>query len=110
MDEHEVTVEEFLAFVQETGYKTVAEYDIDWHELEKQLPPGTPRPDDEKMKAGSLVFRYPVSVTEKDNLGNVWEWTSDWYEENYYSKLKNKGLAVNPKGESERMIFQVPAY
>jgi len=36
MDEHEVTVKQFLEFVEATGYKTVAEYDVDWEELKKQ--------------------------------------------------------------------------
>ena len=29
--------------------------------------------------------------------GNVWEWTSDWYDENYYKTLAGKN-SVNPKG------------
>lgn len=72
MDEHEVTVGEFLEFVQQTGYKTVAEYDLDWNELKKQLPPNTPKISDEDLKAGSLVFQYPDEGTPKDDLGNWW--------------------------------------
>ncbi len=31
--------------------------------------------------------------------GNVWEWTSDWYNVNYYNDLsKNKGVCDNPGG------------
>jgi sulfatase modifying factor 1 len=31
--------------------------------------------------------------------GNVWEWTSDWYNVNYYSELSNtKGVCDNPGG------------
>ena len=29
-------------------------------------------------------------------LGNVWEWISDWYQEDYYWKLTSP--AVDPKG------------
>lgn len=72
MDEHEVTVGEFLEFVQATGYKTVAEHDMDWEELKKQLPPNTPKLSEEALKAGSMVFRYPKSNTTKDDLGNWW--------------------------------------
>jgi formylglycine-generating enzyme required for sulfatase activity len=31
--------------------------------------------------------------------GNVWEWTSDWYNSNYYVNMaKNEVPAINPKG------------
>ena len=57
IDAHEVTNTEFDEFVKATGYITVAEKDIDWEEIKIQLPKGTPRPPDEVLKAGSLVFK-----------------------------------------------------
>lgn len=78
MDENEVTIGDFNAFVEATGYKTVAEYDVDWEMLKKQLPPGTPKPNDDVLKAGSLVFHYvaePLNAT--DDPGNWWTFTPD---------------------------------
>src|SRR5690606_13953649 len=54
MDEAEVTNAQFAAFVKATGYKTVSERPIDWKDFALQLPPGTPRPPDSLLQAGSL--------------------------------------------------------
>ena len=56
MDDHDVTNAEFAQFVEATGYVTTSERKPDWEELKKELPPGTPKPDDSKLVAGSLVF------------------------------------------------------
>src|SRR5512145_2271839 len=47
IDEHDVTNAEFRKFVEATRYVTTAERAVDWEELKKQVPPGTPRPADE---------------------------------------------------------------
>ena len=57
LDVHEVTNAQFSKFVSETEYITVAEREIDWEELKKQLPPGTDKPHDSILQPGSLVFK-----------------------------------------------------
>lgn len=57
MDETEVTNAQFQKFVDETKYVTVAEREIDWEELKKQLPPNTPKPYDSILKLGSLIIK-----------------------------------------------------
>jgi formylglycine-generating enzyme len=43
IDEHDVTNAEFSKFIEATGYITTAERKIDWEDLKKELPPGTPK-------------------------------------------------------------------
>jgi formylglycine-generating enzyme len=75
MDETEVTNAQFRKFVESTGYITTAEKDVDWNELKKQLPSNTPKPDDELLKASSLVFTPPVQQVELYNASQWWTWT-----------------------------------
>ena len=75
IDEHPVTNAEFRRFVDATGYVTTAERKVDWEELKKQLPPGTPKPDDSKLVPGSLVFTPPSHPVPLDDLAAWWTWT-----------------------------------
>jgi formylglycine-generating enzyme len=75
MDETEVTNAQFKAFVDATGYVTVAERKPDWEELRKQVPPGTPKPADELLVAGSLVFHLPAPGANMD-YHNWWQFTA----------------------------------
>lgn len=74
MDKTEVTNAQFLEFVKATGYKTVAEQEIDWEELKVNLPPGTQKPADENLKPGSLVFKPTEGPVDLRNLSLWWEW------------------------------------
>ena len=80
MDATEVTNAQFRAFVQATGYRTVAERPIDWEELRKQVPEGTPKPPPEKLLPGSLVFAPPAHAVALDDVAQWWSWTTgaDW--------------------------------
>jgi formylglycine-generating enzyme required for sulfatase activity len=75
MDETEVTNRQFFAFVRATGYKTTAERAVDWEQLKTQLPEGTPKPSDEMLQPGSLVFAAPVSPVPLSNPAAWWRWT-----------------------------------
>lgn len=73
---HEVTNAEFKRFVDATGYRTVAERPVDWEELRRQLPPGTPRPPDEMLQPGSLVFKQTDHPVPLDDVSVWWQWTT----------------------------------
>jgi formylglycine-generating enzyme required for sulfatase activity len=75
MDATEVTNAQFAAFVEATGYTTVAERPVDWEELKKQLPAGTPRPDDAMLQPGSLVFTPPSGPVDLARFDLWWTWT-----------------------------------
>jgi formylglycine-generating enzyme required for sulfatase activity len=56
-------------------------------------------------KADGFELRAPVKSYPPnayglyDMAGNVWEWTSDWYNTNYYKETKAKNMVlVNPAG------------
>ncbi len=75
MDVKEVTNAQFKKFVDATNYVTVAEREIVWEEMQKQLPPDTPKPHDSILKPGSLVFKKAKeSVPNLYDYSQWWEW------------------------------------
>jgi len=74
IDEHDVTNAEFAKFVEATGYVTTAERKPDWEELKKELPPGTPKPDDSVLVAGALVFTPTKQPVPLNDLSAWWRW------------------------------------
>lgn len=74
MDETEVTNAQFKKFVQATHYVTVAERPIDWEEMKKQVPPGTPKPPDDVLQPGSLVFTPPATTVLLNDYLQWWSW------------------------------------
>lgn len=80
IDTTEVTNEQFAAFVKATGYKTTAELPIDWEELKKQLPPGTPKPDESYLQPASMVFTMTEAPVDLQNNMAWWKFVpgADW--------------------------------
>lgn len=76
MDKTEVTNEQYNAFVEATGYVTLAERKPLWEDLKKQLPPGTPRPDESLLQPGSLVFIPPNRPVSTDDYSQWWTWVN----------------------------------
>jgi formylglycine-generating enzyme required for sulfatase activity len=74
MDVHEVTNAQFEAFVKATGYITTAEKAVDWEAIKKELPPGTPKPDDSQLAPASLVFVATQNPVTLDNVSQWWRW------------------------------------
>jgi len=74
MDATEVTNAQFAQFVAATGYVTTAEKAPDWEALQRQLPPGTPKPADSLLVAASLVFAPPPQAVPLANAAQWWRW------------------------------------
>ena len=94
MDASEVTNTEFKKFIEETGYVTVAEREVVWDEIKKQLPPGTPKPHDSILQPGSLVFKKTTeSVPNLYDYSQWWEWKigANWkHPQGPKSSIENK--------------------
>jgi formylglycine-generating enzyme required for sulfatase activity len=74
MDVHEVTNAQFAAFVEATGYVTTAEKAVDWEEIKKELPPGTPKPDASQLAPASLVFVATDKPVSLRDVSQWWQW------------------------------------
>jgi formylglycine-generating enzyme required for sulfatase activity len=100
MDQTEVTNEEFAQFVKKSQYITTAEVKPDWEELKLQLPPGTPKPADDVLVPGSLVFTQTTGPVPLNNVNQWWSWVpgANWKYPNTVkeSVLENKAFASHP--------------
>ena len=74
IDTTEVTNEQFKAFTDATKYVTMAERIPDWEQLKLQVPAGIPKPPDETLVAGSVVFIAPSTAIETDDPSRWWHW------------------------------------
>jgi sulfatase modifying factor 1 len=80
LDATEVTNAQFRRFAEATNYVTTAEKKPDWEQMKKTVPPGTPKPPDELMVAGSMVFTPPAGPVPTDDFTRWWSWVpgADW--------------------------------
>ena len=95
IDETEVTNNQFEKFVDETGYITVAEREIDWEEMKKSLPAGTTKPNDSILQPGSLIFNDQIKRVE--NIENYFQWWR-WQTGANWKAPKGPGSNIENKG------------
>ncbi len=60
--------------------------------------------DDGNVGRATAVGSYPNGATPEgicDVSGNVWEWCSDWYGDDYYKTCKQQGVVTNPQGPAK---------
>jgi formylglycine-generating enzyme required for sulfatase activity len=75
MDAQTVTNARFRAFVEATGYVTVAERAPDAAALLAQLPPGTAAPPAELLVPGSIVFAPTDREVDLRDWSQWWRWS-----------------------------------
>jgi len=93
MDATEVTNDQFGEFVEATGYVTTAEKAIDWEDIKKQVPEGTPKPHDSVLAPSGMVFKQ-VNTNNLNNWGQWWAMVpgADWqHPEGPDSNIEGKG-------------------
>ncbi len=90
MDITEVTNAQFAEFVKATGYITTAERTVDYEELKKQLPKGTPKPPDEQLEPASMVFNQPLQPVD---LNNYFNWWSKRFDGRYIYNLRRRFIS-----------------
>jgi formylglycine-generating enzyme required for sulfatase activity len=101
IDQHHVTNAEFRKFVNATGYVTTAERKADWETLKVQLPPGTPRPPDDMLEPGGMVFIGTAGPVALDNAAQWWRFVrgASW--------RHPSGPASTIEGKDDHPVVQV---
>ena len=95
IDATEVTNNQFQKFVSETGYITIAERKIEWDEIKKSLPAGTPKPHDSLLQPGSFIFNKEIKKIV--NMTNYFQWWK-WQPGANWKSPEGPGSNINGKG------------
>jgi len=94
MDVTHVTNAEFAEFVRKTGYVTTAERKPDWETVRVQLPAGTPRPPDDVLVPGAMVFKGTSAPVRLDDYSQWWSFVpgANWrHPQGPGSSIEGKG-------------------
>jgi len=93
IDSHPVTNQQFAQFVQETGYVTFSERELDPKDF-----PGVPK---DKLVSGSAVFKQPKKPVSMNNYLNWWEYVpgASW--------KHPEGAGSNLKGRENHPVVHV---
>lgn len=102
MDITEVTNAQFKKFIDSTGYITVAEREVDWNELKKQLPAGTQKPHDSILQPGSLIFKK-----SKNTVPNLYDFSQWWKWEIGANWKHPHGINSDIKGKENYPVVHI---
>lgn len=94
MDVAHVTNDEFEKFQRDTRYVTTAEKKPDWDTIRVQLPPGIPRPPDEVLVAGAMVFVGTNGPVDLNDYSQWWRYVpgANWrHPQGPGSSIEGKG-------------------
>ena len=75
MDQTDVTNKQFAEFVKASAYITTAERKPDWETLKTQLAPGTPKPSEDQLVPGAMVFIGTSHPVPFDDNARWWQYT-----------------------------------
>jgi formylglycine-generating enzyme required for sulfatase activity len=80
IDQTEVTNAAFKKFTADTKYVTTAEQKPKWEDIKKQVPAGTPKPDESVLVAGAMVFTPTSGPVDLHYYAQWWRWVpgADW--------------------------------